>query len=68
MRFYTEEAAQELANKRGRPVCAWIPCMAGQPIQGLGQHKWVVDPAGRVKEYSQSGGTHSIRRVFRPVK
>ena len=68
MKFYTEEGAQALADKRGRAVCAWIPCVAGQPVQGLGPHKWVVDPGGRVKEYETGASRHSIKRIFRPGK
>ena len=66
MKFYTEQAAQDLADKKGRAVCAWVPFIAGRPIAGLGEHRWVVDPSGTVKEYKESGGQHSIKRVFRP--
>jgi hypothetical protein len=66
MKFYTEEGAQALADEKGRAVCAWIPCMGGQPVTGTREHKWVVDPKGKVSDYENNSGRHSITRVFRP--
>lgn len=70
MKFYTEEAAQSLANEKRKPVCAWTPCLdsAGEvPVQGLGEHKFVVEPRGSIKEYEASPkGKYAQRRVFRP--
>jgi len=68
MKFYTEQAVQDLADKKRKPVCAWIPLVNGRVVNGLGDHRWVVDPTGSVRVYEQGTVGYSIRRVFRPAR
>jgi hypothetical protein len=71
MNFYTEEAVQELANKRGKPICAWVPChdRDGEHPVPKDQFKWVIDPHGNIKVFeSNPKGAHAQRKVFRPCK
>lgn len=74
MKFYTKEAVQELANKSGKAVCAWIPCTGGFPVP-KDEFRYVVDPSGRVRDYELPAAKgepvvtrHSITQVFRPHK
>ena len=54
MNFHTQEHLQELANKKGKPICAWVPCFikAGQlQIVPKYPHIWIIDPSGRIKDF-----------------
>ena len=72
MDWYTIEGAQELANKRGKPVCLW------QPIPfpcNLARTYWIYDPSDRVRDHEPAGfpgrvkqEKHSLMRVIRPQK
>lgn len=69
MNFYSLDGVKDYAKKRGRAVCAWIQCVDGVPIPGLGDTPYIIDEFTSAQNYRRIGlgvGKWTHRIVVNP--
>jgi len=67
MNFYTIDGLKELAKKKQKKICAWMP-KGVTWSSNTPNHTWVYDYSAKIKEYKEilGEGKYSFKIIIHP--